>query len=85
MGGPNRLNGLGNSRVETEGLVHEIQIVIYGLGDADHAYIQFPPGNLFGDQFRGPHGAVAADTKKYVDVHPLQDIDDLTDVLFSPG
>ena len=85
VGALDRLDGLGDGRVETETLLDEHQIVVDGLGDADHADLELSACNLVGDDLGGLHGAVPADDEEEVDVHPLQGVDHFGDVLVAPG
>jgi len=47
--------------------------------------LEFSACNLGGDELGGLHGAVPADDKEEVDVHPLQGVDHFGDVLVAPG
>jgi len=85
VGALDRPDGLGDGRVEPEALLDEDEVVVDGLGDADHADLQFPAGRLLRDQPGGLHRAVAADDEEEIDVHPFQGVHHLADVLASPG
>ncbi len=71
--------------LETERLLDEGDVVVDGLGDADHADFQAPPPDLLGDGLGPAQGAVAADREQDAHVHPLQGVDHLDDVLGAAG
>ena len=79
--GPDRVAGQAERRLEAEALVDQRDVVVDGLGDADHGDPQAPLADHPHDLHGAAHRAVAADDEQHVDVEPLEAVDDLLGVL----
>ena len=64
-------------RLEAEGLVEEVQVVVDGLGDADDADGQIVLLDLLDEGVCAALGAVAADGEEHVDVEAVERLDHL--------
>ena len=76
---------LGHRGLEAEGRLHEGDVVVDGLGDADDAERAAPAAGLPGDRPGPLQGAVAADGEEDADPQLLQGIDHLRRVLGAAG
>jgi hypothetical protein len=81
VGALERLLDHADGRVEAEGLVDERDVVVDGLGHADHGDLPPAAGHLLVDRVGALEGAVTADTEEDVDFHFLQAVDHHADVL----
>ena len=73
-GGNHRIGRI-DRRLEAEGLVDIIDVVVDRLRDADHADIQSAPFDLLDDVVGAAQRAVAADAEEDLDVHALERFD----------
>ena len=72
MGGGNHRIGRVDRGFEAEGFVDEVDVVVDGLGDADHADVEAAPFDFHCDVVRAAQRAVAADAEQDFDVHALE-------------
>ena len=61
-------------RLETEGSVNKVQVVVDGFRDTDNGDRLATLLHLFGNGMRAPEGSVAADTEQHVDVQAHEGI-----------
>jgi hypothetical protein len=71
----------GEGRLEAEGAIDEVDVVVDRLGDADHADRQAPLVNLRHQAHRAAERAVSPDHEQHTDVELLQAIDHLARIL----
>ncbi len=79
--GVDSLDRLGYGRLEAEGPLYVGDVVVDGLGNADHADLQAAPPDFLGDRLGAAQRSVSADREENADVHAVQRVDHLADVL----
>ena len=68
---------LGKRGLEAEALVHELEIVVDRLGDADDTDLEVALGHFLHDRLRAAQGAITADDKEDIDAVLDEEVDDV--------
>jgi hypothetical protein len=85
VGRASRSPRLGDGGLESKGLLHERDVVVDGLGNADHADLEAPPPRLVADRLRTAQRPVAADDEQDADLQVFQRLHHLRRVLWPAG